>query len=195
MSTIRSDYHHNTKAVSELGSIGATNALAWNAIGFVTVGLLISLFSIGLHKSLSQSGKGKIAFGLLFSSGLFWAIAGIFPGDFEDKKALTMILHAVGAMGSGLFFILAVFTYIPAMRSSPHWRPIVVPSVLIGIGFILSGFLRTGSAPALGQKIGFLIYFVWISLIAYKLNKTQSEQNGGDRSPPAEKFDPPHTTS
>jgi hypothetical membrane protein len=171
LSTIRPDYYHKYKAVSELGSVGAGNAIIWNVIGFICVGALISLFSVGLHKSISVSGKGKLAFYLLFGSGLFWAFAGIFPGDFANRTSLTMILHAVGSLGSGLLFVLSVFTYMPAMRISPYWRSSVIPSVSIVVMFILSGFLRSGAAPAFGQKVGFLIFFIWVSFMAYKLYK------------------------
>lgn len=169
MSSIRADYHHNNQAVSELGSVGASNAIFWNATGFICVGVFVAVFSVGLHKSISVSGKGKIASCLLFGSGLLWAFSGIFPGDFEDRESLTMILHMVGSLGSGLLFLIAVFCYIPAMRASNYWSNSVIPSVSIGILFVLSGFLRSGTAPALGQKIGFLIFFVWISFMAYKL--------------------------
>ena len=178
MSSIRADYFHKYKAVSELGSIGAPNAIFWNVIGFMCVGVLIALFSIGLHKSVSLSGagKGKAAFFFLLGSGLCWVFAGIFPGDFEDKTSLTMTLHAVGSLGSGLLFVLAAYSYIPQMRSSVHWRSAVVPSTTLVILFILSGFLRAGSAPALGQKIGFAIYFVWVAFMAFKLYLSSANQ-------------------
>ena len=165
MSTIRPDYFHKYKAVSELGSIGAPNAIVWNIVGFGFVGALISLFSIGLHQSI----EGKKAFYLLFLSGMFWLLAGIFPGNFDDKTSLAMILHIIGSLGSGLFFVIAVFSYISSMRASLYWRSSVIPSVFIGVTFILSGFLRSGAAPALGQKIGFAIFFVWVFFMAYKL--------------------------
>lgn len=178
MSSIRADYFHKYKAVSELGSIGAPNAVFWNVTGFMCVGVFISLFSIGLHKSVSPSGadKGKAAFSFLLGSGLFFIFAGIFPGNFEEKSSLTMILHAVGNLGSGLLFVLAAFSYIPVMRSSAHWRSAVVPSITIVILFILSGFLRSGAAPALGQKIGFAIFFAWISFMAYKLYSSSASR-------------------
>ena len=169
MAEARADYFHRTKAVSELGSVDATNAVYWNAIGFVAVGLLISTFAIGLKQSVSTTGKGRIAFFLLFFCGLFWALAGIFPGDFEDRDSLTMIVHAVGALGSGLCFVLSVLFYVPAMRSTRHWRNLAPISLALAIAFFLSGFLRTGSAPALGQKIGFLIFFLWIAVMAWRL--------------------------
>lgn len=173
MSSIRPDYYHGRKAVSELGSVDASNAILWNITGFILVGLLIAWFSIGLHKSISDSGKGRFASYLLIGSGLLWASTGIFPGDFDDRDSLTMILHIVGSLGSGFCFITAVFFYIPAMRASAYWRSSVMPSVSIAILFILSGFLRSGTAPALGQKIGFLILFIWISFMAYKLYKDE----------------------
>ena len=173
MSSIRPDYFHRNKAVSELGSVGAPNAIFWNIIGFILVGLLIALFSAGLHKSISASGKGRLASYLLIGSGLLWAFTGVFPGDFEDRDSLTMILHTVGSLGGGLFFITAVFSYIHAMRASAYWSSSVLPSVSIAVLFILSGFLRSGTAPALGQKIGFLLFFIWISFMAFKLYKDE----------------------
>lgn len=177
MSSIRSDYYHRYKAVSELGSVGAPYAILWNITGFIFVGILISFFSVGLQKSISSSsGKGRAAFYFLFSAGLCWVFAGVFPGNFEDKASLTMILHGVGSLGSGLLFIFAVFSYVPAMRSSLYWRSSVMPSISIAVIFILSGFLRSGAAPALGQKIGFLIFFIWVTYMACKLYKSSANK-------------------
>ena len=44
---MRTDYSHFTKAVSELGVIGVPHALAWNLIGFIVPGLLLTLCGAG----------------------------------------------------------------------------------------------------------------------------------------------------
>src|SRR3989304_1137074 len=46
----RTDYSHLTKAVSELGAIGAPHALAWNILGFGAVGVLVVIFAWGLWR-------------------------------------------------------------------------------------------------------------------------------------------------
>ena len=164
-SSIRPEYFHKYKAVSELGSVNAPNALLWNIFGFGFVGVLLCVFAVGLYQSV----QGKKAFYFLFLVGFFWLLNGVFPGDFENKTSTTMILHAIASLGGGLFFVIAVFAYVPSMRASEYWRSSVMPSVIICIAFIISGFLRSGSAPALGQKIGFLIFFIWVFFMAFKL--------------------------
>ena len=77
---LRSDYSHLNDAVSELGARGAPNALAWNLIGFLTVGLLITVFSWGLYRG-TGSLAALISVGL---SGLGFAGTGMFPADMDD---------------------------------------------------------------------------------------------------------------
>ena len=38
---------------------------------------------------------------------------------------------------------------------------------------IVSGFLRTGNTPGLGQRIGFGFYFLWIGYLAFLLFKQE----------------------
>src|SRR6187402_3274217 len=38
----RADYSQLTKAVSELGAVGAPHAVAWNVLGFIVPGLLLA---------------------------------------------------------------------------------------------------------------------------------------------------------
>ena len=178
MSSIRTEYTHFHKAVSELGSVDASNAIIWNLIGFILVGIFICVFAIGLHKSISNGTNGRVAFYPLFACGIFYACAGLFPADMENRTSLITILHLIGSMGSGLFFVVAVFAYISPMRASHYWKSAVIPSLILVLLFIASGFLRSGETPALGQKIGFFFFFLWLGFMAFKLySHTAAEQS------------------
>ncbi|MCR9287275.1 MAG: DUF998 domain-containing protein [Bacteroidetes bacterium] len=173
MSTIRPEYSHLHKAISELGSLDAPNKWWWNIIGYITVGALISIFAIGLSKNVNPNGKGKLAFWGLFLSGIFMSLSGIFPGDFDDRTSMTMILHTIGSLGSFLFFLIAAFSYPKQFKKSDYWKKAINPSLILTILSIVSGFLRTGNTPGLGQRIGFGFYFLWIGYLAFLLFKQE----------------------
>jgi hypothetical membrane protein len=66
MSTIRLEYNHLIKAISDLGSLNESNKWWRSFLGYIPVGIMISIFSIGLKKEINPDGKGKIAFWGLF---------------------------------------------------------------------------------------------------------------------------------
>lgn len=173
MASIRPDYSHLTKAISELGSLDAPNKWWWNVIGYISVGGLISTFAIGFSKNVNPKGGGRLAFWGLFLSGVFMSLSGMFPGDFENRTSSTMILHAIGSFGSFLFFLIAAFSYPRQFKKSEYWKRASIPSLIITIICILSGFLRTGNMPGLGQRLGFIFYFIWIGYLAFLLLKNK----------------------
>lgn len=83
MSSMRSEYSHLTKAISELGSVDAPNLWYWNTLGYVLPVLFISLLGVGLITRFPK--LSKIPGYALVASGLFMALSGVFPGDFENR--------------------------------------------------------------------------------------------------------------
>jgi hypothetical membrane protein len=173
MAAARPEFSHFTKSVSELGAVHAPNAYTWNLLGYICPGLLIAFFSIGLHQALTKDRYGRVSFYGLFMSGIFLALAGLFPGDFENRASLTMVLHTIGSLGSFTSFLLAAFTYPLHLRKSAFWEKTIVPSLTFTWLCILSGFLRTSATPGIGQRAGFLFYFFWIAFMAINLYRYQ----------------------
>ena len=171
MAGIRPEYSHYTKAISELGSVDAYNRMTWNLIGYILVGSLISLFGFGLYRGVARETEGgtKLPLYGLILSGAFMALSGIFPGNFEDRTSMTMVMHAVGSIGSFFFFLLAAFTYPTVLNKTYFWKKAHIPSIGIAVLCIVSGFLRTGEMPGIGQRIGFLLFFIWIWYMAWML--------------------------
>src|SRR6185436_19341239 len=83
LSGLRPEYSFLTKAVSELGSLDAPYKWIWNVSGYIMPGLLISVFSFGLFKNISNQEGSKWPFYGIFFSGVFMAVSGIFSGDFD----------------------------------------------------------------------------------------------------------------
>ena len=174
---IRDDgYSHATKAVSELGSIDAPNAFAFNLLGLIAPGVLLILFSV----ALLQTSRSRVGPCLLLGSGIMLALAGLAPANLEDYGALTSQLHALGAIGSGVLWVLALFWLGPMLRRdfglelwgriTPWFATFLFANVGWQIAFRTTGLVM----PGWGQRIGFMGYFAWIAITGFLLWKAAS---------------------
>jgi hypothetical membrane protein len=171
MSNLRPEYSFMTKAISELGSVDAPNKWVWNVLGYILPGIFIAVYGFGLHKNSVPKMTSKLPFIGIFFSGIFMAISGIFPGDFDDKQSLTMLIHTVGSFGSYLFFLLGAFTFPNQMKKIDYWKDAVKSTLICTwMTIIFGGWVFVfPNYPAVGQRIVFLFYFLWIVITAYKL--------------------------
>jgi amino acid transporter len=80
-----------------------------------------------------------------------------------------MLVHTIGSLGTFLAFLVAAFSLPRLLRQAPPWKPFLWPSLVLAIGSVITGFLRTGDAPGVGQRLGFACFFLWIALIGYAL--------------------------
>lgn len=178
ISRTRPDYSFLTKAVSELGSLDAPNKWAWNIAGYIATGLLISIYSYGLFKSVSNVEGSKWPLIGFVLSGLFMSFSGIFPGDFDNKKSATMLLHTIGSFGSYIFFLVGAFTYPQQMKKTAYWKQSVKPTLVFTWLTVLFGVwpFVFPDIPALGQRFVFFFYLLWIFYTALRLY-TNTEKN------------------
>lgn len=171
MASARPGYSFPTKAISELGSVDAPRRWVWNGLGYILVGLMIAVYSFGLFGNVSDGKGSKLPLIGLTLSGLFIALSGVFPGDFDDRQSTIMLLHTVGSFGSYLFFLLAAFTYPGQMQKSDYWKRAIKPTLTFTWLTILFGawpFVFT-QTPAVGQRIVFFFYLLWIFYTALLL--------------------------
>lgn len=166
-------YSHATKAVSELGAIGAPSSTAFNLFGLILPGLLIVAFALALG---SASGR-RVGPWLLVGSGAMLALAGIAPANMDDYQAPTTILHGLGAIGSGLFWFLALFWLGPLLRDKFALRGWATATPWFGL-FLLAniGWQAASSAtglvmPGWGQRIAFAGYFLWLAVTGWLLRR------------------------
>jgi hypothetical membrane protein len=170
-------YTHATKAVSELGAMGAENALAFNVLGFMVPGILIIVLAITCGRALS-SGFGAFC---LAVSGAALTASGLLPADMADRDGQATLLHGIAAIVSGLAFAIAVFPIGNAMRKTPgftrlgKWTPWFVLFLLANIGWQIA-WKATGNPiffPGWGQRIAFAGYFLWMTLAGVALARAR----------------------
>lgn len=178
MSTVRADYSHFTKAISELGSLDAPNGWMWNVGGYMIPGGVVALLGWGVGNRLrGQKGIGVSSYALI-ASGLLMLLSGVFPGDFENRTSFTMIMHAIGSFGGFLGFLVSGLTLPWVLRRIPVWRSYAWPSLALVLLSIVTGFLRSGNAPGIGQRLGFACFFAWVGLIGFALARSGGQTEG-----------------
>lgn len=163
---LRPDYSHRTDAVSELGALDTPNALAWNLLGFVAVGLLIAAFSWGLFR-----GTGSLA-ALVFVglSGLAFAGTGVFPADMSDLSAPSSRAHILMSLISFAAFVPGAFVLAWRFVRRTGWKRIGIGSGLLGLLALATMPLREMDVPpGLAQRAAFAVYLLWIGLLAVGL--------------------------
>ena len=165
MSSLRVDYTHTTKAISELGSVDAPNRWLWNVGGFILPGLVVGVLGMAIADQFRGSKGAKMSSYSLIASGLLMAMSGIFPGNFDDRTSLTMIMHAVGSFGSYLAFLICGFSLPWVLRRHSSWKLYAWPLLVLVLLSIGTGFLRTGNMPGIGQRLGVASFLAWVGLL------------------------------
>lgn len=172
---VRTDgYTHGTKAVSELGALGAPSAIAFNLLAFIIPGLLVVVLSIALRRAVGP-GLGWVGPTLVALSGIALAAAGVFPADMSDRSSPVSVAHYAGAILTGVFWSLSLFWIGPGLRTRTGFEAIgrLTPwFVLFPVANLLwqvaYGF-GVGETPGWGQRIGFLGYFFWLTWLGLVL--------------------------
>lgn len=177
MANLRPEYSLLYKQISELGSLDAPNKWVWNIFGYIIPGILVSIYSIGLYKSIISKKSNKWPLIGIFLSGVFMSFSGIFPADMDDRTSSTTLLHMMGSYGSYLFFLIGTFTYPKLMNLNSYWKNgnlILLLFVWLTIVFG-SWHWVFPNIPSVGQRITFFFYFTWIFYTAIKLYKLPKE--------------------
>ena len=178
---LRPEYSHLTKAISELGSVDAPRAWVWNLLGYVLPGAIVSLLGFGIWKHFALEAGIRTPAWALIASGLLMALSGIFQGDFENRTSFTMVMHAIGSLGSFIAFLVCGFSLPRVLRRSVQWRPLAWPTLALVLPSIGTGFLRVGEAPGLGQRLGFGCFFLWVAVVGYGLYRNAEQPARGTR--------------
>ena len=168
-------YTHGTKAVSELGAVGAPLASAFNILGFILPGLLIVLLAVSLYRAGTAPAKAGPV--LLALSGIAIAAAGVFPIDMDQRSSLSSQLHLAGAMLCGVFWALSLFWIAPQLEKRERFvrlaklTPWFALFLVANIGWQILWQSTGAVMPGWGQRIGFGGYFLWTAILGLTLAK------------------------
>ena len=106
-------------------------------------------------------------------------LSGVFPGDFENRTSTTMILHTSASILSYLFFLVGGFGLLKISAKSEIFKGLHYYLLAMLFLSIVTGFIRYGDIPGLGQRITFACYLVWIAIFGwavFKLNESKMIQ-------------------
>jgi len=170
---LRPDYSHLTNFVSELGAVGAPNAIM-QRINFVLVGILIVAFTFGLHRGIGE-GKGSIIGPLLIAIfGLSAVVSGIFSTDPIQPGSFSDTMHSMSSAIGSTAAIIAFFIIPIRLEQDILWRryrylSIVIAVVAIVVSVVGTGLLGVLGAPGLAQRLFMAVLFLWIEVMAIRL--------------------------
>lgn len=156
-------YSHFTKAVSELGAIGAPNKLVWNLLGFFAVGILLAIFGWRLGGYLND----EVCRGFLTLFGIAFAATAI-PANMDDLGSFNSTAHIVASLAVFLFWSLALLRLLFTEQRLEGLKLASGVALALALGSIVlrgSGLLL----PGLAQRISFLVVFGWIIVAAILL--------------------------
>lgn len=173
---MRPEYTHFNKAISELGVIGAPNAIAWNIIGFILPGILLSFCGAGL--AFSIDGRKSVLWFLLVASGMGFAGTGVLPAEMNDgsfamESSLT-VGHVLMTFASAIPWLCAIFLIVRRVKLNSKWCRfrgvcilLALVSLTLNLGNVFSSVIPfLEGRPALGQRIAFAGYFGWYFAIS-----------------------------
>lgn len=175
VSSLRNDYRHFNMAISELGSIDAPNALLWNLLGYIIPGAVIVYLGWASLKILPESKLRLVVAGAILMSGLMLLLSGVLPGDFENRTSTTIVLHTLSAILSYIFFLIGGFSLISISAKSAEFQGLHYPLLAVLILSIITGFIRYGDLPGLGQRITFLCFFLWIAMYGWAVFRSSQD--------------------
>lgn len=176
LGSIRPGYSHLTQAISELGEVGAPNAMIQN-INFLVLGLLTLAFAFGLDRGVGGGEGSKSGPALL---GVFAVVAlmgnAFLPCDPGcDFVTVTGTLHNVTGLTGFLAFIAATLIISRRLMNDPSWQGYTSYSLASGglaAAFLVIWILSPGALPSLSgmfQTLMVGVVLLWIAVMATRL--------------------------
>lgn len=161
------NFHFVNDYVSKLGAVGEPNAIYWNIIGFLMVGLLLMVFgySYGLMKGDKQTGV------LLSTFGLGFALTAI-PFDQANETSDLSKAHVV-AITLGLAFWLFALAKIAQKPPSPFAKIQANIAAAILVLSMILGTLEIVPMPVT-HRLVFMVVFGWTAITSVRLLKRDS---------------------
>jgi hypothetical membrane protein len=184
LGAMRPSYSQITNYISELGAIGTPNAAAWNIIGFILPGVLLTFTGKAICESIgSQSLARRAASWLLVVFGISIAGQGVFPAVMEGGQLVVNSWHTrthlLMSLLSGAAWIAALILLIPSIRRDARWQGWHVVNIVAVLLVLIGSSALRGRAPeGLSQRAIDVLVFGWFLAVSIKLLRL-------DRSAPA----------
>jgi hypothetical membrane protein len=168
-----SGYNHVTQFISELGGVGAPNAIIMNTAGFALTGMLITIFALGLHRGIKEGSRSKTGLALVAVYGLGIMATGFFPWDKANLASFTSIMHNVVGWTSWIAMTLAPLFIARRLKNDSQWKSYRVYSLATGsvtaVLILIYEFIGIEGYMGALQRIIVGAPLLWIEIMAIKL--------------------------
>ncbi len=165
-------YNPATQLISELGGVGAPNAIIY-AAGFALTGILITAFAFGLHRGINKKSRSKTGSALVAIYGLGMVGQAFFPWDKVNLVSFTSMMHLVIGWTYWTAMTLAPLFIARRLKNDIQWKSYRVYSLATGLVtavliLILGSFWIEGYMGVL-QRIAVGVPLLWVETMAIKL--------------------------
>lgn len=176
--TLRPEYSQLTKAVSELGAVGAPNALAWNLIGFIVPGLLIARSGAWI------AGARGALWWFLVLSGIAFAGTGVFPAVVRNGTPVMLapltLGHVAMLLLSSVCWLIGAVVLVRCTWRDPdgrHARVSMIAFTLVTFAGLAANVFHEAIPwlayrPGLAQRLGLLGLFAWYVAVSARVRTT-----------------------
>jgi hypothetical membrane protein len=154
----------------------ALTSMGWlQTIGFLTIGLLVEIFTAGLLFNIRRARGFHIGIGCLVFMGFGMLIIGAFRTDpVGAPDTVEGTIHSLAATVVFWLFPIASLLIAPSLKKDPYWQNIFKYTMVTGILalalVLLVGFLEdTASWFGLAERILVANMIVWVEVTAIKL--------------------------
>ena len=166
--------HHT---VSDAGAETANSAWLANQVGDNLTGVLLVVFAIGLGRSVGRHASARIGSILLAIVGVGLSLAGAFRIDCRaidagcDKPwdSSHGTAHGIAAGIATLAFVLAPFVLARALKLTPLWRRLWVPTLAFGFGTIAALLVGGAFGQGLSDLLSAAVWLAWIAVLAFRM--------------------------
>jgi hypothetical protein len=135
------------------------------------MGLLLEIFVAGLFFNIRRARGFHAGIVLLALCGFVLMLIATFHMDASGGPRTTDgTIHAIASYGLGLLFPIAILSFSPSLKSTPHWKNIFVYTLIAGVlafGLIIGAFFtELRSWFGLYERIIILNALVWVEIVA-----------------------------
>lgn len=166
---LQPSYNHVTQYMSELGEVGAPNAIIMNTLGFPILGLFLIAFAFGLHHDTNRGKGSKIAPTLVAVSGVGLILSGIFNCDPGCRDiSFKGHIHSYAAMLAAIPMTFAPLVSFQRFEKNYQFYSLIT-GVVAGIISILYQFPFFEPWKGAFQRIAMGVPLLWVEVVSIKL--------------------------
>lgn len=168
-------YSHLDQAMSQLGAVGAPTHQYSAWINNFPLGLLFTLFAVGIARRFTESRYAKLSGALILLHGFASVAAGAFSCDTGCAPQLPSVsqqVHNIAGLVMFISLLLASAAWVflsEKLLSSPGFGRLSALCVLLALATVgmMAKALEDGSMFGLYQRLNYGVSVVWVAALAW----------------------------